>query len=344
MKNLKFLNWLVLMTLLFVTTLSITAQNEIFRIQKNFSSVSKIDVQGGALNVSVYGSDRSDVMVSAFIKGMDSQKDLLKVETKLNGDVLTVSYVGGDSFNGVTGEIRIMVPQTKTALNARTTSGKIDVMSLSGSIIDISSASGNLMMMDLNGQCAARTTSGKVSISKIVGDVRAESLSSAVSVANVIGNAKFLAGSGAVTGANINGKIVAKTGSASIKLVAIKGNIEIRTASGFSEIDDVDGKIDVTTASGSVVVEKIKGYFDCETASGDIKGVDVTLVEGADLSTISGSISVQLNNQVNELTYDLSSASGKISAKGVVGERSITSGSGSILVKGSTVSGDLIIE
>ncbi len=270
------------------------------------------------MNVSVYGSDRSDVMVSGFIKGMESQKDLLKIETKLNGDVLTVSYVGGDSFTGVSGEIRIVVPQANTSLNARTTSGKIDVMSLTGNIIDISSVSGNVVIMDVKGQCTARSTSGKVSISKIVGDVRAESLSSAVSVSNVIGTTKFLAGSGTVTGANLIGKVLAKSGSASIKLVSVKGDIEIRTASGFSEIDDVEGKIDITTASGSVVVEKIKGYLDCETASGDIKGLDITLVEGADLSTISGSISVQLINQASELTYDLSSASGKISAKGVV--------------------------
>lgn len=344
MKNFKSLNWLVLMAVLLISSLAVNAQTEIFRMKTNFSSVSKIDIQGGTLNVSVYGADRTDVLVSGFINGMESQKGLLKIETKLSGDVLAVTYVGGDSFNGVSGEIRILVPQSNTSLNTRCTSGNIDIMSLSGNVVDVMSVSGNVMLMDIKGNCKANSNSGKVSASKITGNLKTESLSGDIAVSNVVGNATFLAGSGAITGANITGNVSSKSGSASTKLVAIVGDIEVRTASGTSEIDDATGKLDVTTASGSIVLDKFSGYLDCESASGDIKGKQITLVQGADLSSISGSILVQIVNQNSELSYELSSASGKVVAKNVVGERSINSGTGAIKVKASTISGDLIIE
>ncbi len=88
----------------------------------------------------------------------------------------------------------------------------------------------------------------------------------------------------------------------------------------------------------------MNGYLDCETASGDVKANNVTLVRGADISTLSGMVSVQVLNGNSDLTYDLSSVSGKLSAKGVTGERTIASGTGAIVIKGSTVSGNFVIE
>ncbi len=340
-------NSLIKLSVLFVfLTLGIaeiSAQSEIFRINQTYTSIKNIDVQGGSLNVSVYGSDRNDVMVAGFIKGSDAHKDKLVIEVETKGDALLVKYSGGDSFVGVSGEIRVLVP-TNTSVNVRTQSGNIDLMSLNGTLFDVSSQSGNVLAMDITGKCRLHSVSGKVSSSKIVGNVTTSSLSSAVETSNVKGLVKISSSSGAIVVGNIEGDVIVKAGSASTKVVGIKGNLEVRTASGFSDISELEGNLDVTTASGSVSINKLNGYMDCETASGDVKANNVTLVKGADISTLSGMVSVHILNGNSDLVYDLSSVSGKLSAKGVTGERTIISGTGAILINGSTVSGNFIVE
>lgn len=235
--------------MLLFLTLGITqvnAQSEIFRINQTYTTIKNVDVQGGALNVTVYGSDRADVLVAGFIKGQESQKGELVIDVVTKGDALLVKYTGGDSFVGVSGEIRVLVPIT-TSVSVRTQSGNIDMMSLNGTLFDVSAESGNILALDIIGKCRLHSVSGKVSSSKITGNVTTSSLSSAVETSNVKGLVKISSASGAIVAGNIEGDVIVKAGSASTKVVGVKGNVEIRTASGFSDISELDGNLDLTT-------------------------------------------------------------------------------------------------
>lgn len=327
-------------------TLGITsqlyAQNETFRINQAFSGVQKVDVQGGVCNVVVLGGDRIDAMVSGFINSSVGQKGVAKITAEVKGDVLVVSLLGGN-VSGITGEIRVLVP-VNTSLNVQTQSGNIEISGMKGIMFDVAAESGNVNAMDLTGKCRLNSMSGKVSATRIVGNVTTSSMTSSVEITNIHGIARLSSGSGAIVAGNVVGAVFVKAGSASTKLAAVKGNVEVRTASGSSDISDLEGNLDITTASGSILLNKLTGYVDCETASGDIKATNVTLVKGAEVSTLSGKLSFQVLNVNSDLSYDLTTVSGKVSAKGVSDGQSITSGTGPIMIKGSTVSGNLVIE
>jgi DUF4097 and DUF4098 domain-containing protein YvlB len=101
----------------------------------------------------------------------------------------------------------------------------------------------------------------------------------------------------------------------------------------------VVGTIAIGTASGAVTLEECRGIITVETASGSITGERVQLTADASFRTASGSIRVDVANTMDDLRYDLSTASGRLRVGDITGGNRLAGGSGRFLIEGRSASG-----
>ena len=127
--------------------------------------------------------------------------------------------------------------------------------------------------------------------------------------------------SGALRISDIASDVTAKTASGGIKAARIRGDTDLSTSSGSIDMSDVEGRVRVGSVSGSIQADHIK------------------LTDDSQFRTVSGDIRVDLDNDLNDLRYDLSTVSGRLTVGSVRASRGLQMGDGSLLLRGETVSG-----
>lgn len=145
--------------------------------------------------------------------------------------------------------------------------------------------------------------------------------------------------SGTISVRGVQGRQSLRSASGRISLEDLGGEITARTASGAIDARDVVGTMTLESASGSVDIARYRGILAVETASGSIRGEGIQLTADAAFRSASGSIRVDLDNAMDDLRYDLSTASGRLSFGNVSGGTHLSGGSGRFLVTGRTASG-----
>jgi hypothetical protein len=145
--------------------------------------------------------------------------------------------------------------------------------------------------------------------------------------------------SGAIAVRGVQGRQSLRSASGDISLEEVGGEITARSASGRVRARNVVGTIAIATASGAATLDDCRGILSVETASGSISGERIQLTADATFRSASGSITVDLDNAMDDLRYDLSTASGRLSFGNVSGGNQISGGSGRFLVTGRTASG-----
>jgi hypothetical protein len=147
--------------------------------------------------------------------------------------------------------------------------------------------------------------------------------------------------SGPITVRGVQGRQTLRSASGSITIEQLGGEIVVRSASGRVVARNVVGTIAIGTASGTVTLEECRGIITVETASGSITGEGVQLTADAAFRTASGSIQVDVANAMDDLRYDLSTASGRLrfGDVDVSGGNRLAGGSGRFLIEARTASG-----
>jgi hypothetical protein len=120
------------------------------------------------------------------------------------------------------------------------------------------------------------------------------------------------------------------------------GECVLSTTSGRLLLRDVRDSLSLDSVSGEITLDSIEGGLHAKTVSGSIRGRRVTFTDRSELSAVSGSIDISVDNSLEDLSFDLSSVSGRIVIGSIRAERGLRMGFGDTAVKGHTVSGSLV--
>lgn len=264
------------------------------------TGVRTLEVEASLLDVEVNGVPGSTLTV----RGEDISKNIA-VKYKRRGDVLRVWVE--KRFYPLTlrksGSLYIEVPMD-TGVELKSSTGEIVIRNMESDLFSTESSSGNISISNVFTDVRAKSSSGDINIGMIEGSVYGESSSGRIEVINV------------------NGGVYLSASSGDLRLSAIEGNIE------------------AASSSGRIILNTIKGALRIKTSSGDITGEDVLISGDSVFESSSGRIDMNLDNQLNGLTFRLKSSSGKLEVGNLSGEKNLAAGEGTIRITGETSSGD----
>jgi len=109
--------------------------------------------------------------------------------------------------------------------------------------IDIDDGSGEISVIDINGDLTIDDGSGKINIDGIAGNVYIDDGSGSITANNLGGDINIEDGSGSIDVNNVAGAVVVDDGS---------GSIDINGAASFVLADDGSGSVDIDNVSGEV--------------------------------------------------------------------------------------------
>ena len=264
------------------------------------SGIRVLEVDASMLHVEVNGG--AGLVLTGWGEDVPAN---VKVRCKRRGDVLRVSVEKRLFPFALRGEGRLFfeVPG-EVDLDIRTASGRIVVRNMSSARVMAGSASGSISISRVRAEVEVQSSSGDINLGMIEGNLRAESSSGGMELVDV------------------NGKVSATVSSGNLRISAIEGDIA------------------VSSSSGKILLSSTAGALDLHTSSGDIIGEGVRLTNDSRFKTASGRIDVGLINQLNDLSFRLSSSSGRLQVGNLRGEKSLAAGEGTIRVSGESGSGD----
>ncbi len=147
------------------------------------------------------------------------------------------------------------------------------------------------------------------------------------------------ASSGRVNARNITAETSLETSSGRIEATNINGNLQTHSSSGGQHLEDVTGNIESVASSGRISLDHVKGRLHLRTSSGGITGEAITLTGDSKFRCTSGSVRMNLANDVKSYTYDCSASSGSI----YIGDDKVGKNAyykyGDIVIRGETTSG-----
>lgn len=158
-------------------------------------------------------------------------------------------------------------------------------------------------------------------------------------VDGTLGELEFQSGSGDARIAAVTGSVRLKSASGDVRVGAIEGDASLTTASGDVEIGSIRGALHGRSASGDITIGDLSGDGQATSASGDITIGSAS----ADLAlrSVSGDIEVGVP-QGMRVWFDLSSTSGdtlsELEPGGTGDDRE-----GASAIRATTVSGDVRI-
>ncbi len=110
----------------------------------------------------------------------------------------------------------------------------------------------------------------------------------------------------------LKGDLWVKYSSGDQRIRNVDGNIEGRSSSGRISLEEIDGDIVAETSSGGIELDGFKGGLKLESTSGSLKGDDVELTANSYFKSSSGSIDIELVNDIESLNFDLQASSGSL--------------------------------
>lgn len=139
----------------------------------------------------------------------------------------------------------------------------------------VSSVSGDISAMQLNGDQQFNTVSGDVQGRNINGKIKSTTISGDMRLENIAGE---------LTVNTTSGDIVAERIEGSTKVVAISGDIDLNSVNGNASVNGVSGDVSLKNVSGNIAAQ---------TVSGDV-GIKNNKEKGANISmtTVSGDLNL----------------------------------------------------
>ncbi len=335
-------NFSALTIVLLLTIIPFTAcsQQTLDKIDKTFTNITSVDVEGSFCNVDITGEKRHDIKLTGEI--ISNKNYDIKIKYKQDGTTLKIWLERPNSIRGnIKGNITLKIPGN-TNIDVKNSSGSITVENIGQCEVDLTASSGSISVKNINTKITLTASSGSLNIQDVSGEVHATASSGSVFVSGINGDLYSITSSGSqkIETVNGNGKITSSSGSQSFH--KINGNVNTKTSSGSIKADQINGNYTATTSSGSIKLDNIFGKLDLTTSSGSQKGTNIKLSGSSSFKAVSGSISMALLNSPDELSFDLSASSGSLYAKGETGKNKLIVTKGSLKIYGKTSSGSQI--
>lgn len=337
MKRIKNKFGLVFFTLSFVMLIScIQAQDIIDKVDETFNNITTIEVEGSFCNVDIVGGSGSDVKLTGEI--LASRDYDIKIRHSVNGGTLRVWLERPNSLRNVKGKLELKVP-ANTNIRVDNSSGSVNVENISKYDVKIKASSGSVKARSIGSGITAIASSGSIYLEDIEGDAQATSSSGSQKIKDIKGTLNAKASSGSIKAENINGEADITTSSGSQSITSVGNNLNSISSSGSLNINNVTGDLKATCSSGRINIDKITGTVNLTSTSGSIQGANIKLTGNSNFKSSSGSISMELLNDADELSFDLSASSGSLKAKGSSGHKKLVVYRGPIKINGVTSSG-----
>ncbi len=253
------------------------------------------------------------------------------------------------------------------SVNCKASYGNINVREVSGNML-IASSSGNISISQVKGNAGIACSYGNIDLSNIDGELNVNSASGnitgsdlnagKINIKSSYGFVKFInckatldvkSSSGNISLANITGGITVSASYGEINLNNVSGDALINSSSGNIEISKLTGKMFITSNYGHIVANDCVSQVSIKSTSGNVTGKNIALVKDLYVNANYGHIHMNLKNDLNELTFNLSSTSGNLTLnKGGIKltgkEGKLTLQKGDILVKAVSSSGDQVFD
>ena len=298
----------------------------IFQNEYDASSIKDIEVLANASNIKFVKTQGSKLKVTAY--GLEGEK----IEETLEGEKLKIQkqnniiYLLGIFFWNRQ-EIIVELPEEDyRKIQAKTASGKIEIIDLEQTDLDLETSSGNITC-SIAQNVNLKSTSGSIRCGNVK-NANLKATSGNIRIGNVkeSGDIKTTSGNiiaGKLENANLettSGKIEAeeikegeaKTTSGTIK-IAKANKITAQTTSGSIHFEVIDGVCNLNSKSGSIKIGSIKisENSNIQTTSGSVKMVKADDMY-IDTQTTSGSVKVNENNRKAEVELKIKTTSGSI--------------------------------
>ncbi|MBD8488124.1 DUF4097 family beta strand repeat protein [Echinicola sp. CAU 1574] len=248
------------------------------KIQKSFENISKLEIQGGSIEISYEGnSSQSDIQVEADMGSTENaDKNLIFITV---GNTLKISYqTPSNSWkSNDRGKKYVHISGPKNIeLSASNSSGKLHVKGVSSPSIDLKASSGMILVEDIEGELNLAGSSGKV-------EAR-----------------------------NISGEVNCKMTSGIMELEYIKGNTNLSSSSGKIKAQHISGELNVKITSGSVDLEDISTLGELKLSSGMMSAKKVGFGPNTSFMGSSGAFKIKAAAMLDQYNYDMSAGSGMV--------------------------------
>jgi len=313
------------------------SQNTIDKVDEKFNNITSVNVEGSFCKVKITGEKRVNVAMTGEI--VSSKNYDIKIRYEQDGQTLKVWLDRPRSIRGnIKGAINIKVP-ANTNIEVINSSGGVVVENSGQCKINLTSASGNISVRNIDSNITMTSSSGSMNIEDITGDVHATAASGTISASGIKGDFYCTTASGSQRIEGVKGNLKLTSASGSILLKMISGNVNARTSSGGIKAEHVTGELTSLSSSGSIRLESVAGRLNLTTTSGSQRGTGIKLTGASSFKSSSGSVSMQLINNADELSFELHASSGRLFAKGSSGDKKLTITRGPINIYGKTSSG-----
>ncbi|MCU4177028.1 DUF4097 family beta strand repeat-containing protein [Carboxylicivirga sp. N1Y90] len=313
------------------------AQDVLDQVDETYPNITNIEIEGSFCSVDVQGGSSSDVHFTGEI--MASRSYDIKIRHNVSGNTLRVWIDRPNSIRGnVKGKLTFKVPEN-TNLNVDNSSGSVNVANIGEAEVKLKASSGSIKAQSINSSLVIGASSGSLSASDINGDVKANTSSGSQRINGVKGNLTTKASSGSIKVEGVGGDASVTTSSGSQSIQMIEGNVWSKVTSGSLNIAGVTGDVKAASSSGGIRLDRVTGAVNLKSSSGSQKGSNIKLTGTSYFEASSGSVSMDLLNEKDELSFSLSASSGGLSAKGDKGRKKMIIERGPIKIVGSTSSG-----
>lgn len=335
MKELKRLSFL---TILFAVSMiaCVEAQDVLDQVNESYKNIKDVEIEGSFCSVNINGGSGSEVTLTGEITG--SNKYEVKIRHNVSGGTLRVWIDRPNSLRNVRGKLELNVPKN-TNVDVDNSSGSIYVSNLGQVVVKLEASSGSIKAQNIDSNVNASASSGSISTVDISGDVRANTSSGGQKHARIGGSLKAKASSGSIKVDGVEGEAEVQTSSGSQSINTIGSNLYAQASSGSIKISDVRGNVKANTSSGGLSLSNVTGALNLVSTSGSQRGSNIKLTGNSSFKSSSGSVSMDLTNDTEELSFALRASSGSLNAKGSSGRKNLVIERGPIRVTGTSSSG-----
>ena len=232
------------------------------KVEKTFSVQpgGKLLVDADEGNISITGSETSEISVKVFARGSDELLRKFDVKFDQEGNTVKVQgrlrhrYFNFFGNNDLDVQFEIQIP-TKFNLDLRTSGGNIAVENMTGTI-EGETSGGNLDLIKLDGNVKLSTSGGNIALRQTTGDFQLETSGGNIHGETIIGDTHVETSGGNIELRDVDGKLYASTSGGDIR----------------AELKDNKG-IDLSTSGGNLTVrlpKSISGDVRAEATGGDV--------------------------------------------------------------------------
>ncbi|MFW6312484.1 MAG: DUF4097 family beta strand repeat-containing protein [Spirochaetota bacterium] len=200
------------------------------------------------------------------------------------------------------GTLVFRVPAS-TDVDVETTTGNASLTGVSRAAVRVSTTTGSIDLEEIGGSLFAQSTTGGIVILRSSGELEV----------------------GSTTG--------------SLEIDGFEGTVTASSTTGRQYHKDIVGQIDARSTTGRVELRDVAARLRVRTSTGSQTGHGVLLSDDSSFEATTGSIDMDLENELDELEFDLTSTTGSLRVGDERSQRRLFFGGSGIAVNARTSTG-----